>query len=78
MQEVSRVQFDQVYARLQVQFDHTLGESFYNDQLPAVVSELIDQGLAVESQGAKVVFFQGIPELEDHPALILKKDGGIL
>ena len=25
MQEVSRVQFDQVYARLQVQFDHTLG-----------------------------------------------------
>lgn len=76
MQEVSRVQFDQVYARLQVQFDHTLGESFYNDQLPAVVSELIDQGLAVESQGAKVVFFQGIPELEDHPALILKKDGG--
>ena len=25
----------------------------------AVVTELMDQGLAVESQGAKVVFFQG-------------------
>ena len=76
MQEVSRVQFDKVYQRLGIHFDHTLGASFYNDQLKAVVGDLTEQGIATESQGAKVVFFEDIDALKDHPALILKSDGG--
>jgi arginyl-tRNA synthetase len=76
MKEVSRLQFDQIYERLGVVFDHAHGESFYNDHLHSVVQALTEKGLARDSQGAKVVFFEGQPDLEDHPALILKKDGG--
>src|SRR5438034_9114150 len=72
---LSQVQFDAIYARLGVKFDHTLGESFYNPRLKAVVQELRDAGIARESEGAIVVFFDDIPELKAHPALILKTDG---
>ena len=72
---LSQCQFDTIYGRLGVKFDHTLGESFYNHRLKGVVEELTKAGLAVESQGAMAVFFEGHPELKDHPALILKSDG---
>lgn len=70
--EVSMKEFDRMYERLNVQFDHTLGESFYNDKMGAVVEELKSQGLLEESDGALVV------RLEDEnmpPCLIIKKDG---
>lgn len=41
-----------------------------------MVAELTEQGIATESQGAKVVFFEDVDGLKDHPALILKSDGG--
>ena len=37
MIRISQPQFDTVYQRLGVSFDHTLGESFYNRRLPGVV-----------------------------------------
>jgi arginyl-tRNA synthetase len=73
---LSQVQFDAIYARLGVKFDHTLGESFYNPRLKALVDELTARGIARESEGAKVVFFEDIPQLKDTPALIQKSDGG--
>jgi arginyl-tRNA synthetase len=72
---LSQQQFETVYTRLGVKFDHTLGESFYNPRLKAVVQELRAAGIARESEGAIVVFFDDIPELKTHPALILKTDG---
>jgi arginyl-tRNA synthetase len=39
-------EIDRIYRRLDVAFDHTLGESFYNDQLPAVVADLLAKGIA--------------------------------
>ncbi|MEC8973591.1 MAG: arginine--tRNA ligase, partial [Verrucomicrobiota bacterium] len=57
MIDLSRYQFDEIYSRLGVKFDETLGESFYNDRLKGVVDELIDQGIDEESEGAQVVFF---------------------
>lgn len=36
------------------------GESFYNPYLNDVVSELEGMGLAVESEGAKAVFLDGV------------------
>jgi arginyl-tRNA synthetase len=75
MIDESRHQFDAVYGRLGVRFDHTLGESLYNPRLKAVVDDLVQQGLARESEGAKVVFFDAIPELKNHPAIIQKSDG---
>lgn len=56
MIELSRHQFDEIYGRLGVDFDETLGESFYNDRLKGVVDELVTQGIAEESDGAQVVF----------------------
>ena len=72
---LSQVQFDTIYQRLGVRFDHTLGESFYNPSLKAVVQELVERGLARESEGAIAVFFEDIPALNEHPALIQKSDG---
>jgi arginyl-tRNA synthetase len=73
---LSQVQFDAIYGRLGVKFDHTLGESFYNPHLAGLVVEHISKGIARESEGAQVVFFDDNPQLKDHPALIRKSDGG--
>src|SRR5580658_6606680 len=54
---LSETQFDRVYARLGVHFDHSLGESFYNPMLKKVVDELAQSGIAQESEGAMVVQF---------------------
>ena len=73
---LSQVQFDTIYARLGVKFDNTLGESFYNPRLPALVEELVAKGIARESEGALAVFFDDIAQLKKQPALIRKSDGG--
>src|SRR5258708_20043392 len=71
---LSQKQFDSIYQRLGVKFDHTLGESFYNPRLQDVVKQLRDKGIARESDGAIVVFFDDIPELNKPPALFHKPD----
>ena len=75
MLELSRSQFDSIYQRLGVRFDHTLGESFYNSRLKPIVAEMKDRSLARVSEGAMVVFFDDHPELKAHPALVQKSDG---
>ncbi len=89
MIRLSQVQFDAIYGRLGVKFDHALGESFYNPQLGAVVASMLQSGLARESEGAVGVFSDGsLPPKEDpflvnrdgewvaDPALVRKSDGG--
>jgi arginyl-tRNA synthetase len=67
----SQAEIDGIYQRLDIRFDHTHGESFYNPMLPGVVRSLLEKGIAEESQGAVVVFFgEGQP-----PSLVRKKDG---
>lgn len=65
---------ERIYRRLNVTFDHTLGESFYEDRLAAVVADLTRHGLVKESDGAKCVFLDGI----DAPFIVQKKDGAFL
>ncbi|MBI5386929.1 MAG: arginine--tRNA ligase [Verrucomicrobia bacterium] len=72
---LSQHQFDTVYGRLGVKFDFTFGESFYNPRLKAVVQDLVAKGIARESEGALVVFFDDVPALKNHPAIIQKSDG---
>jgi arginyl-tRNA synthetase len=80
---------DVIYQRLGVQFDHTLGESFYNDLLPSVVADLLKRGIARESEGAVAIFSDGklAPKddpflvsdngaYRDNPLLVRKSDGG--
>jgi len=76
MIELSRKEFDAIYQRLDVKFDYTLGESFYNPRLTTVVNDLLQKGIARESEGAIVVFFDEDPYLKDKPAIIRKSDGG--
>lgn len=86
---VSQKQFDTIYRRLGVKFDHTLGESFYNPWLNDVVEDLLKRGIARESEGAVAIFSDGslLPkedpflvnrdgEWVPDPALIRKSDGG--
>ena len=88
MLRLSQDQFDSIYARLDIHFDHTLGESFYNPWLKDVVADLRAKGIAQESDGAICVFSDGsVPEKEDPflikdaegwkpaPALVQKADG---
>ncbi len=73
---LSQKQFDTIYSRLGVKFDHALGESFYNPKLKPLVEELLAKGIARESEGAIAIFFDDNPQLKEHPALIRKSDGG--
>jgi len=76
--DVSRTVFERAYSRLHIQFDHWLGESFYNSMLPGVIQELRDKGLAQPSEGAMCIFFADDPELSGTPFLIQKQDGAFL
>jgi arginyl-tRNA synthetase len=75
MIEISLREFEKIYKRLGVEFDQTLGESFYNPRLAEVVDDLIEKGLSRESEGAIVFFFDDDPELKNTPAVIRKSDG---
>lgn len=75
MIRLSQSQFDTIYGRLGVTFDVTLGESFYNPRLKAVVEELKSRGIATESEGAWCVFSDGGAKPEDDPFLVRDKDG---
>ena len=44
-------EINRIYRRLDVQFDHTLGESFYNPMLPGVVKDLLEKGIARRAKG---------------------------
>ena len=74
--KVSLDEYNKLYGRLGVHFDTYYGESFYHDMMQGVVEELIEKKIAVEDDGAKVVFF---PE-EDNlfPCIVQKKDGAFL
>ena len=74
MIRLSQTQFDAIYGRLGVKFDHALGESFYNPWLPDVVNELVARGVARETAGAKAVLSDGAGAVKDDPFLV-QKDG---
>jgi arginyl-tRNA synthetase len=69
-----REDIERIYRRLEVSFDHTLGESFYHDRLQSVVDDLSSKNIARESNGALGVFIEG----EKTPFLIRKQDGAFL
>jgi len=72
---ISREAFAGIYEALGLEFDYTLGESFYRDKVERVYRELSDAGIAQESQGALVVFHPEHPRFREQPFIIRKKDG---
>jgi arginyl-tRNA synthetase len=86
---LSRNGLQRIYGRLNVHFDHWLGESCYNERLEGVVEGLLASGLARQSEGAICVFSDGEgPEerdpfricrdggWQDNPMIVRKRDGG--
>ncbi|QUH24394.1 arginine--tRNA ligase [Serpentinicella alkaliphila] len=64
-----------IYRLLGVTFDYYTGESFYNDKIEGVLSELREKELLKESEGATII------DLEQYsmpPCLVQKKDGSTL
>ncbi|MBZ0056786.1 arginine--tRNA ligase [Leclercia adecarboxylata] len=70
------------YDRLNVTLTRkdVMGESLYNPMLAGIVADLKAKGLAVESEGATVVFLDEYKNKEGEPmgVIIQKKDGGFL
>jgi arginyl-tRNA synthetase len=58
--------------------DDTVGESFYNPQLPVVVDELRHKRILVEDHGAQCVFPPGFENRQGDPLplIVRKSDGG--
>jgi arginyl-tRNA synthetase len=56
------------------------GESAYNDDLPKIISDLSEQGLLQDSEGAKCVFSDDFKRKDGEllPLIVQKKDGGFL
>ena len=80
--DITMSQNQKNYQRLNVTLtkDDVMGESLYNSMLPGIVADLKAKGLAVESEGATVVFLDEYKNKEGEPmgVIIQKKDGGYL
>lgn len=70
------------YERLNVTLteNDVMGESLYNPMLPEIVADLKSQGLAVEDDGALVVYLDEFKNKDGDPmgVIVQKKDGGFL
>lgn len=80
--DITMTQNQITYDRLNVTLtrDDVMGESLYNPMLPGIIADLKAKGLAVESEGATVVFLDEFKNKEGDPmgVIIQKKDGGYL
>ncbi len=80
--DVTMIQNQRNYDRLNVSLsrDDVMGESMYNDMLPSIVADLKQKGLAVEDDGAQVVFLEEFKNKDGEAmgVIIQKRDGGFL
>ncbi|MCV6604576.1 MAG: arginine--tRNA ligase, partial [Porticoccaceae bacterium] len=70
---------EEIYRALNVTLnhDHIKPESAYNDALPGVIKTLEEKGLAVDDDGAKVVFLEELADKNGNPSpMIVQKSGG--
>lgn len=72
--QISLLEFDRIYQDLGVTFTYQLGESFYEKDLPKIVSQILDSGVGQkDGDGSVIIPLEGI-----NPFLILKSDGATL
>jgi len=74
--DISLGHCEEVYDKLGVNLtrDDVRAESFYNDDLASVISDLDSKGLLTQSDGAQCVFLEG----DEVPVIVQKGDGGYL
>jgi arginyl-tRNA synthetase len=73
--DLSLREFERIYARLDVKFDHYWGEAHYNEMLDDVIRDVEASGLSQVSDGALVV---PLDDIDLPPCLIRKSDGATL
>ena len=77
--DISISHSEDIYKKLNVTLARKdiMGESAYNDDLSNVIDELMAQKIAVEDQGAKVVFINEMANKDGDPSVfIVQKSGG--
>jgi len=77
--DISISHSEEIYDKLNVSLKRNdiMGESAYNDDLSAVIDELMAKEVAVEDQGAKVVFIDEMANKDGEPSVfIVQKSGG--
>ncbi|QDP00727.1 arginine--tRNA ligase [Thalassotalea sp. PS06] len=70
---------EEIYDKLNVTLtrDDIMGESAYNPDLPKIIDTLMAKKIAVEDQGAKVVFIEEMANKDGEPSVfIVQKSGG--
>ena len=67
--------FKKIYKILNIKFDYTLGESFYDEMLAGIVKYGLDKKIAVKSEGAIVI---NLDKYNLMPFLIKKSDNAYL
>ncbi|AQQ66963.1 arginine--tRNA ligase [Microbulbifer agarilyticus] len=80
--DISISHAEEIYEKLGVTLkrEDVYAESQYNDDLPVLVKDLLDRGIAVEDQGAIVAFLPEMADKEGNPSVVIiqKKGGGYL
>ena len=72
--EITLSEANKIYSRLDIDFNVTLGESFYHNQLAPLVEDLLAKGIAEISDGAVCIFSNNELEAKDDP-LLVRRDG---
>lgn len=70
--EISFNEFDRVYKLLDIEFDNYKGEAYYSEYMPAILEELKEKNLLVESDGAQII---DLSEFDLPPSIIIKSNG---
>lgn len=77
--DISISHSEEIYEKLNVSLQRSdiMGESAYNDDLSTVIDELMAKEIAIEDQGAKVVFIDEMANKDGEPSVfIVQKSGG--
>lgn len=75
----SWTEFDSIYKKLNITFTENngrgYGESYFEDKMAPIISELQEKGLLQDNEGAKLVYFS---DEKVPPLMIVKRDGATL
>jgi len=77
--DISITHSEEIYTKLNVSLKRSdiMGESSYNHDLSKVIDELMAKEIAIEDQGAKVVFINEMANKDGEPSVfIVQKSGG--
>jgi arginyl-tRNA synthetase len=73
IRDLSLVEFEKIWKRLGVEFDHMHGESFYEDKMPVILEEGLKKKVIVNGEGGALI----VPMNDENipPCLLQKSDG---